>query len=43
LPRDVGLSRAAAIDIDPLPESPTVLPQDVERMQCDIENWIHNR
>jgi hypothetical protein len=33
----------ARIDIDPLPEPPNVLPQDVETMQRDLENWVHNR
>lgn len=29
-------------DLDVVPESPNVLPQDVQRMQSEFENWVRN-
>jgi len=29
-------------ELDVVPESPNVLPQDVQRMQGEYEHWVHN-
>ncbi|MGQ0560610.1 MAG: hypothetical protein ACT443_01900 [Gemmatimonadota bacterium] len=30
-------------DLELLPQSPNVLPQDVETMQREFEHWVHTR